>query len=210
MAMSLKLFRSTEFAQSRNFSPERQRSAVHPAWIIVATGLWLAIAGNWVLWRSLAQASELGGGAVWWIALRVTAMIASAHWVVLGFFMWRHTLKPAACVLMLATAVASTMLGNTAEFGAWQWPIGLALLAFLPAAWLWRIAVYRLSPWNTLLQAGLLVGASSTVFALALLFSFKQLAVLSVNHAELRHLLSPYSTLGAVAALEKALLGAKQ
>ncbi len=208
--MALKLFRSTEFAQSRNFSPERQRTAIHPVWIVVLLSVWLALAGNAVLWRSIAHLPELGVGAAWWTALRVAVLIASAHCVVLGLLMWRHTFKTAAWTLMAATAWTSTVLGNTAEFGRLQWPLAIVLLVLLPGVWLWRTNLRRLAPWQNLVQVAGFVSVALTVFAFALLFSFKDLSALSRAHAELRQLVSPFSAAGGVAALEKLLLIGKQ
>lgn len=208
--MALKLFRSTEFAQSRNFSPERQRSALHPAWAIVLISAWLALAGNWVLWSALAQMPELTSGAVWWIGLRVALLIASFSCALLGLFMWRWTLKPALITLIVATAWTSNRLGILDGLATWQLLIGLALLVGLPGVWLWRTALRRLAPWRNLVQVGVFVAASCAVFLLVLLFSFKDLAALSGKNAELRRLVSPYSAAGAVAALEKALLPRQQ
>ena len=115
--MALKLFRSTEFAQSRNFSPERQRTAIHPVWVVLLLSVWLALAGNAVLWRSIAHLPELGAGAAWWTALRVAVLIASAHCVVLGLLMWRHTFKVAAWILMAATAGIVVLMACASQNG---------------------------------------------------------------------------------------------
>lgn len=208
--MTLKLFRSTEFAQSRNFSPERQRNALHPLWTVILISAWLAVAGNWVLWRALAEMPELSFGAAWWIGLRAAVLIAAFSCALLGLFMWRWTLKPALFALMLATAWISNTLAMLDGLPGWQLLIGVALLVLLPGAWLWRTAVRRLPPWRNLVQVGVLMAVSSAVFLLVLLFSFKDLAALSVKNAELRRLVSPYSAAGAVEALEKALLPRQQ
>lgn len=48
---SLKLFRTTEFALSSFFSPERERAALRPFWAIVLASIWIATLCNLALWR---------------------------------------------------------------------------------------------------------------------------------------------------------------
>ena len=208
--MSLKLFRSTEFAQSRNYSPEKQRSALHPAWLVVFTGFWLAVPGNWVLWHTLTQTPGLGAIATGWVGLRVAALVATASTGLLSIAMWRWTLKPAVTLALFVTALASIALGRLPGPASWQGITCLVFLAVVPCAWLWRTTVRRLPAGRNLLQVAALFACSCFLFALVLVFSFKDLAAQLEKHPEWREQMSPYSALGAVRALEKLLLMRKQ
>ena len=204
--MSLKLFRSTEFAQSRGFSPEVQRRALQPLWLVLAAGFWIAVPSNWVLWSMLARTPGIETGAAVWMALRIAILIAVASSGLLFLLMWRWTTKPVVSLALIATALASSPAAAGTRLLSWQAVLCLLVVAVAPWVWLWRTRLQRLSLRRNLRQIVLAVVACVLLFGLLLAFSAKDLASLQQKEPALRSMVSPYSGAGAVAALEKILL----
>ncbi len=126
--MSLKLFRVTEFAESVFFTPESQRHAVHPATVVLLTGLWLASVGNLALWQSLWQTLLLtlpfamdaipgqSGSVVTLIALPV--LLLAVVLVPVTLICWRWTLKIGITLLLFAAALGTCVLWQQQQAGA--------------------------------------------------------------------------------------------
>ena len=100
-AMSLKLFRHTDYAQSI-LSPGETRFAMHPAWAIVAASAWIGLACNVWLWHALAGAS---GQLLPALAASLTVMGGAGF--ILSLLGWRRTLKPMATLLLLTAAAVA-------------------------------------------------------------------------------------------------------
>ena len=203
---SLKLFRSTEFAQSRGFSPEVQRRALHPLWLIIAAGFWIAVPGNWVLWATLGHTPGIDTGAALWIALRIALLIAVASSGLLCLLMWRWTTKLVVSFALIATALASLPAASGPRWLSWQAVLCVLVVAVVPCVWLWRTRLQRLSLRRNLRQVALAIVTCALLFGLLLAVSVKDLAALQQKQPALRSMVSPYSSAGAVAALEKILL----
>ena len=120
--------------------------------------------------------------------------------------MWRWTLKPAICVLLLVTALAGNVLAGLPAMGSWRSVLSLMIVAVLPMAWLWRTPVRRLAMPGNLLQVLVSAVAAAAVFALALLLSFKDLSRLEQPMPQWQEQINPYHLVGAVRRLEKILL----
>lgn len=208
--MSLKLFRSTEFAESRNFSPQVQRRALHPGWLVAGAAAWITLAGNWVFWHHLAQTHTGGLAGLAWLMLRIGLLIGSASFAVLVLFMWRRTLVPAITAILLATALGSNATAGLPFFGSWRSILVLLLLAIGPAIWMWRTPLRRLSTTANLVQVVTALIVACAVFALALLLSFKDLARLEQQLPQWQEQISPYSASGAIRRLEQILLVRQQ
>lgn len=207
--MSLKLFRSTEFAQSRNFSPGVQRRSLQPLWLVLAAGCWIAGPGNWALWAALTRTPGIDTGATLWIGLRIALLIAVASSGLLCLFMWRWTTKPVVSLALIATALASLSAAAVPSLLSWQAGLYLLVVALVPCVWLWRTQFQRLSLRRNLRQVVMAGTAFVLTFGLLLAFSFKDLAALQAKEPTLRAMVSPYSHAGATAALEKILLRRK-
>jgi glucan phosphoethanolaminetransferase (alkaline phosphatase superfamily) len=158
--MSLKLFRSTGF--SSILTAGETRVPMHPGWMILATSMWVGFASNGALWQQLRAPGSSSPGH----ALAFGAFVAAACAVVLSILGWRKTLKPAATVILFLAAlgVCATWGGAAPTDGSlaglaisslhlpswngllqWQaWAI-LAGLAVLPAIWVCKTRVRRLS-----------------------------------------------------------------
>ena len=204
--MSLKLFRSTEFAQSRSFSPEVQRRALHPLWLLVAAGFWIAVPGNWALWAALARTPGIESGAAIWIGARIALLIGITSTGLLCLLMWRWTTKVAVSLALIATALAGLPEPIASRLLSWQVVVCVVLIAVAPCIWLWRTRLQRLSLRRNLRLVASCVMACALLFALLLAISAKDLARLHDKAPSLRAMVSPYGGSGAVAALEKILL----
>jgi glucan phosphoethanolaminetransferase (alkaline phosphatase superfamily) len=157
-AMSLKLFRHTDYAQSI-LSPGETRFAMHPGWAVVATSLWIGLACNVWLWHAIAGAPDQ-----LLPALAVGLTVTGVAGFLLSLLGWRRTFKAVATLLLLAAAAVATgvftqglaletvlagkrflslMPSWTSLFG-WQAPTLLALLGGAPVIWLWSQQLRRL------------------------------------------------------------------
>jgi glucan phosphoethanolaminetransferase (alkaline phosphatase superfamily) len=155
--MALKLFRSTGY--SSILVAGETRLALHPAWMILGVSLWVGFVCNVAVWRGLRGSASLAHGLV--VAGAVTA--ASVLW--LSVFGWRKTLKPAATLLLVLAALASSSIWSQAwpvdasllerppstvfvppwaSLLRWQVSATLAGLALVPAVWVSQTAVRRL------------------------------------------------------------------
>lgn len=195
------------------------RRAVSPLWLALACSAWMAVPGNWVLWRRLAQLGLLQGlgGAVLAVALAV--MLTALLMALLALMAWRPTLKPVATLLLVAAAAGSHFMGSygiVIDPGMMQnllqtdlhearalldarLLLALALLAGVPAAWLWRQPVVPRPFGRALWQNAAAAAAALLMLAAAVLAGFQPLASAMRNHKELRYLLNPLNSVYAVA-----------
>src|SRR5690606_10947614 len=121
--------------------------------------LWMATLANAPLWRELQRLGLLQAPGGWLLALTLGGMLAAALFALLSVLAWRPLLKPAAAVLLLASAGAGYFMwtyrvvidGGMAASALqtdWREARGLAspalveallLGAVLPAVLLWRL-----------------------------------------------------------------------
>lgn len=156
--MRLRLFRTTGY--STLLMPGEERIAMHPGWLVLAVSLWLGLACNVELWRELAGTGKVGITS----ALTSGVLIASAAGLVLSLLGWRRTLRAAATLLLflggalacglwvqglaldsLWTLPMRSLLPAWPNLLRWQVPALFALLALLPALWVWNVPVRRLT-----------------------------------------------------------------
>ncbi len=204
--MSLKLFRSTEFAQSRSFSPEVQRRALHPLWLVIAAAFWIAVPGNWALWAALASTPGIDTGAAVWIGLRIALLIGVASTGLMCLLMWRWTTRPVVSLALIATALAGLPGAAGPSLLSWQGGLCFLVIAVVPCVWLWRVPLQRLSLRRNLRQVVMASSLCALLFGLTWAFSARDLLAMQEKAPGLRALVVPYSHAGAVAALEKILL----
>jgi hypothetical protein len=176
--MALKLFRTTGY--STLLMPGEARLATHPARVVAAASLWLALACNVAVWRLLA-----GNGGDLRAVLASVAVIGGAAGVFFSLFGWRRTIKPAitigaalgalvACglwsqqlpIAVLWQGPSRTLLPAWASFMRWQVPALVLLLAVVPVVWLWSLPLRRLAG-SAQLRSNLL-GAAAGLVALGL------------------------------------------
>ncbi len=186
-----------------------------PGALALLLSVWLALAGNWPLWRAFWALPEHSGwrGALFWLGLAV--WIATALMVLLSLLAWRPLVKPVALLLLVASALSSyfmlqysvvidaTMMANVMNTDAREvrdllsWPLALSLLgvAGLPLLWLLpRRITYRPfwpQAWRNLLHAL----AALLVLLLVTLAIYQDLASLMRNHKQVRYLINPLNVL---------------
>ncbi len=186
-----------------------------PATLILLVSVWLALAGNLPLWRTVWPLPELVGlrGALFAFALFVW-IVAALH-MLLSLLAWKRLLKPVLLLLLLTAAANSyfmlqygvvidaTMMANVAHTDArevrdlvsWNLLLSLLLLGVLPGGWLLRQQlVFRpLWPqtWRNLTGAVMAL----VVLMLVTLLMFQDLASLMRNHKQVRYLVNPLNTL---------------
>ncbi|WP_077560859.1 phosphoethanolamine--lipid A transferase [Polaromonas sp. C04] len=220
---SLKLFRTTEFALSSFFSPERERAALHPVWVIVLASVWIATACNLALWQQLARLPGLDNTRGLWFGAGFAVMIAAATSALLSLLAWRWTLKPAITLFLLAGAfgayfmlsygvvIDTTMMinvlqTNPREVGdlvSWRMLGSVLVLAILPAVWLWRKPLRRLTFGRRLLVNTMAFIASCAVLVGVTAILYKDVSSVMRNHTQMRYLINPLNSfyaLGDIAA----------
>jgi glucan phosphoethanolaminetransferase (alkaline phosphatase superfamily) len=178
--MRLKLFRTTGY--STLLMPGETRLATHPARMVAAASLWLALACNVAVWRLLSGNGDLRAAAT------SIAIIGGGSAIVLSLLGWRRTLKPAATLLLAVGALVAcglwsqqlpiaqlwhgpsrSLLPAWASFMRWQVPALVLVLAVIPAVWLWNHPLRRL-PGPVQLRSNLLGAALGVVVLGAGLF----------------------------------------
>lgn len=218
--MSLKLFRSTEFLSSF-FSPELQRAALHPAWPLVLTGLWIATAGNLALWRELMNLPELARGRGLLLGAGLALMVAAANCALLSLLAWRWSLKPVIALLLFAAALGShamlthgllidaALMARLLQTGAWEardlldWRlfVTLLVLAVLPSIWLGQLPVRRLGPARQLQANAIVFVASCAVLMVASVLFYQDFSALMRSQPRLPQHINPFNSLHALATL---------
>lgn len=221
--MSLKLFRSTEFAESSLFSPSVQRIAIHPFWVAGLASAWLVTACNLVLWRELLRLPETDSAQGLWFGLRLGIAIFAVLCALLSLIAWRWSFKPGITVLLVMAALGTHLMLthgiviDTTVFGqifqsrdrtiqiifSGSFVITLLVLAVLPAVWLWRTPVRRFPEWHSLFQNALFFVTSCMVLAAISLMSTPDFWQLIRDHAPLRQMINPLNTLSLIADLFK-------
>lgn len=190
--MSLKLFRSTGY--SSILTAGETQAAMHPGWMILAISVWVGFACNVALWQQLR--SPVGTGPSLASALAFGALASAACAVVLSALGWRKTLKPAALATLFlaalgvcaswggaaaaggslsALAASSLDLPSWDRLGQWQFWAILAALAILPAIFVCRTKVRRLSGQQQLSVNLTGMFAAGTVLALSAFLMFDRL-----------------------------------
>lgn len=216
---SLKLFRTTEFALSSFFSPEQDRAALHPAWVIVLASIWIATACNLVLWLRLARLPELANADGPWLGIGLAVMIGAATSALLSLLAWRWTLKPVITLFLLAGALGTYFMFNggvvidtptmarvlqtnpreAAGLADWWMLASVLVLAVLPAVWLWRKPLRRHGFRRRLLLNTISFIASCAVMAVTLGIFYKDFSSILNHHTELRYLVNPFNSAYALA-----------
>lgn len=165
--MPLRLFRTTGHADLR--MPGEARLGMHPAWLVLAVSLWLALACNVGVWRLLAGREEAP------MVLATIALVAGGSAAVLGLLGWRRTVRPAATLLLLAGGLLACglwvqdlpleslwqerpprLLPSWASFLRASVVLLVVVLALLPIVWVWTVRLRRL-PASAQLRGNLVV-----------------------------------------------------
>src|SRR5690348_16447415 len=88
----------------------RTRLAMSPAWLALATSLWLASVGNIALWRALWRLPEVAHWQGISITLGFLGLIAALQTALLALFTWRWTFKPAIILCLIIAALGANFM----------------------------------------------------------------------------------------------------
>lgn len=211
--MSLRLFHITEFADSM-LTPAAQREARHPALLLLLASLWLALAGNFPLWRELSRLPMEGGTFVW-IALCFALLTAAALGLLLSLLNWPWLLKAVITLLLwlaalntlllwaghayLSTGVIPqglpTVVAQLKALSLWQLLLVPGLLALAPSLWMWQLSLRRVALPSRLPQNLLLALLCTCVLAAVWFAGRGALLPLLQDQPRWIELISPFNTL---------------
>ncbi|MBX9870643.1 MAG: phosphoethanolamine transferase domain-containing protein [Burkholderiaceae bacterium] len=211
--MSLRLFHITEFADSM-LTPAAQREARHPALLLLLASLWLALAGNFPLWRELSRL-PLDGGSFVWIALCFALLTTAALGLLLSLLNWPWLLKGVITLLLwlaafntallwaghayLSTSLVPqglhTVLAQLRSLPIWQLLLVLGVLALAPSIWLWQLRLRRVALPTRLPQNLLLALLCACMLAAVWFAGRGTLLPLLQDQPRWLELLSPFNTL---------------
>jgi len=211
--MSLRLFHVTEFAQSM-LSPSEQREARHPAQLLLWASLWLALTGNFPLWRELVRL-PMDGGSLLWIGLCFGLLTIAALGALLSLLNWPWLLKAVITLLLWLVALNSLLLwaghgylsasltaGKMQAIWAqlralplWQPLLVFGLLAGVPSVWMWQLNLRRVALASRLPQNMLLLLIFVCLLGLVWFLGKSALLPLLQDQPRWLELLSPFNTL---------------
>jgi lipid A ethanolaminephosphotransferase len=199
----------------------RPARAWNPASLALLTSLWLAIVGNWPLWRTLLALPEQAGPRGLLFAAGFAAMVAAFTFALLALAAWRRSIKPVAAFFLLSAAacahfmgsygvvidptmmtnVVQTNLTETRDLLSLRLLASLLLIAGLPLLWLARLPVQRLG-WRAQAGRNLLGMVAALVAFVVLLFAlFADLSATMRNHKQIRYQISPLNAFYSTGAL---------
>ena len=191
------------------------RFAVTSEQLIVAAGLFWALAVNQPFLAAAMRLHTSAQGSSWAFVLSLGLMLASLHMLLVGLVCTSRTVKPILALLTLVAAFAlhftqaygvvldpsmlrnalHTDLAEARELLSWRLALDLLLYSGLPIALL-AFARVPARPWRAaLLCRARLMGVALAVFVGALLWQFQPLASAMRNHKEMRYLITPANAL---------------
>ena len=196
-------------------------AARNPLTLAAVVSLWLAGVANWPLWRTLADLPELAStrGALFIVSLGL--MVAGISLGLLALGAWQRSIKPLATLLLVVAAVGAHFMGSyrividptmmvnvlhtdvreAGDLVDWRLFASVALIAGVPALWLWRTPLQRLP---TASQG--LYNAAAGVLALCaslglLVLNFGPMSATMRNHKTLRYMVNPANSFYALGRL---------
>ena len=193
----------------------------NPLALALLASLWVASVANWPLWRALLALPE---NTSWRGALFVggfATMIAALTFALLSLAAWRRAIKLAVALFLVPAAAGAHFMGTygvvidptmmtnvlqtnpteTRDLLSVRLLLSLAVIAFLPIVWMWRLPVRRLP---LAAQAGRNLGAmlaGVAVLAVLLFALFADLSATMRNHKSMRYLINPLNSFYALGSL---------
>lgn len=167
----------------------RSRTPQSPHRLAVYGSVWLAGAGQWQLWQTLAALPELADGRAPVFIGSTLVLLATVLTLVFSLLAWPRVIRPALSAALLASAWA--VQGTAPPLGM-PAPALFLLLAGAPLVWLWSRPVARASDtWTQLLHNLGTAMAAAGVATAVLILSVADFSWMWLQHAELVELLSP-------------------
>jgi lipid A ethanolaminephosphotransferase len=199
----------------------RSRTPWNPLSVAALAALWMAAFANYPLWRALGALPEMASlrGVLFIVGFGV--MVAAVTAASMALFAWRPTVKPVATVLLVAAAVGAHFMGSygvvidpTMMVNVLQTNPGevrdllsvrafvtVALLAGVPAWWLWRTPLQAPGFVSQLIRNVLGIVAALLIVSVVFMASFAELASTMRGHKALRYLINPLNSVWSLAVL---------
>ena len=183
----------------------------NPATLAVLAAVWLASVCNWPLWRALQALPEMHTPRGWVFALSLGLMIAALAAAMLSLLAWRHSIKPAITLALLAAAFGAHFMGSygviidptmmvnvlntdaleTRDLLNLRLLVTLVVLAGLPLLPLWRLRLPRVPLAGQALRNAVVLVAAATLLVTLVVLSFADLSSTMRNHKHLRYMINP-------------------
>lgn len=151
--------------------------------------VWMACAGQWRLWHTLAHLPELADGRAPVFIGSTMVLLAALCTLVFSLLAWPRVIRPALSLALLGTAWTALGADRPMDMPA---PTLCVLLAGGPLAWLWsRPVLHPGDTWTQLLNNLGVAMAAAGVATAVLILSVADFSWMWLQHAELVELLSP-------------------
>jgi len=221
--MSLNFFRSGGPGTAEPTPPANATRGVHTTRVLLLASAWMATVGNFALWQQLTRLPELANGRGVAFGVGFAVLITLALVALLSLLAWRWTLKPVLTLFLISAAagayfmvtygivIDSTMMVSvlqtdpreTRDLLNWRLFAAIGVLGVLPALWLWRTPVRRLSAGGQALSNAVAFIAAAALLSGTFMAMFQDFSSVMRNHTQVRYLINPLNTfyaLGVVAA----------
>ena len=221
--MVLKFFRLGASSAANSTPSSTSPAGLHASWLLVMASAWMATLGNVALWQQLWRLPELANGRGLAFGAGFAVALTLLLVALLSLLAWRWTLKPVLTLFLISAAagayfmmaygivIDSTMMVNvlqtdpreTRDLLNWRLFAAIGVLGVLPAIWLWRTPVRRLSAGGHALANAVTFIASVALLSGTLMAMFQDFSSVMRNHTQVRYLINPLNSfyaLGAVAA----------
>ena len=166
-----------------------ERTPQSPHHLAVLGSVWLACAGHWHLWHTLAHLPELADGRALAFIGSTLVLLAALSTLVFSLLAWPRVIRPALSLALLCTTWTLLEADMPVTMPA---PTLFVLLAGGPLAWLWSRPVSRAGDtWTQLLNNLGVAMAAAGVATAVLILSVADFSWMWLQHAEFIELLSP-------------------
>jgi lipid A ethanolaminephosphotransferase len=196
-------------------------SARNPLTLAAIVSLWLASVGNWPLWRAMAELPDLASTRGQLFIASFGLMIACISLALLALGAWRRSIKPLATLLLVVAAVGAHFMGayrividptmmvnvlhtdvhEASDLIGWQLLLSVALIAGLPAWWLWRTPLKAMPAASQGLHNTAALVLAVCLAAGLLVLNAAPMSSTMRNHKSLRYMVNPANSFYALGRL---------
>ncbi len=193
----------------------------NPLTLAAIVSLWLASVGNWPLWRAMSELPELASMRGVLFIVSIGVMVAGTSLALLALGAWRRSIKPLATLLLGVAAVGAHFMGSyrividptmmvnvlhtdvheASDLIGWRLWLNLALLAGLPAWWLWRTPLQPLPAGSQGLLNSAAVTLALSLAGSLLVLNAAPMSSTMRNHKSLRYMVNPANSFYALGRL---------
>ncbi len=165
------------------------RTPQSPHRLAVLGSVWLACAGQWHLWHTLAHLPELADGRAPAFIGSTAVLLAALFTLLFSLLAWPRVIRPALSLALLGTAWAVLGANSPVDMPA---STLFVLQVGGPMTWLWsRPVACAGDTWTQLLNNLGVAMAAAGVATAVLILSVADFSWMWLQHTELVELLSP-------------------